>query len=91
LAIREHTPIPFVQTPGQDGIGSFSPDPRFVVYLSNESGQNEIYVKSFPDGSRRWQISKGGGIDPRWRCDGREIIPMSGLKLRDRNEITLPI
>jgi Tol biopolymer transport system component len=86
----ERTPTLFVQTVGQDGLGSFSPDGRFVLYLSNESGQNEIYVKSFPDAERRWQISKGGGVDPRWRHDGREILYMSGSKLMGVEVTTSP-
>jgi hypothetical protein len=41
--------------------------------VSDESGRNEIYVRSFPDGAKKWQISTNGGIAPRWRRDGGEI------------------
>ena len=41
----------------------------------------EIYVRSFPDGIGKWQISKGGGVDPRWRRDGREIFYLSGRRV----------
>jgi eukaryotic-like serine/threonine-protein kinase len=77
----ERTPKPFVQTAAQEGLGQFSPDGRFVAYVSNESGQNEIYVRSFPDGRGKWQISKGGGVDPRWRRDGKEITYLSGTRM----------
>ena len=50
-----------------------SPDGRFLAYLSNESGRNEIYVQSFPGPGGKWQISTAGGADPHWRADGKEI------------------
>ena len=50
---------------------SFSPDGRFLVYASNESGRNEVYVQSFPGPGRTWQISTAGGDEPRWRRDER--------------------
>jgi eukaryotic-like serine/threonine-protein kinase len=78
----ERKPKPFVQTPAEEGIAQFSPDGRFVAYLSNESGTNEIYVRSFPDGNGKWQISKGGGVDPRWRRDGKEILYISSVRRR---------
>jgi len=52
----------------------FSPDSRFLVYASDATGRFEIYVKSFPDGARQWQLSTSGGIAPIWRGDGREIF-----------------
>jgi serine/threonine protein kinase len=86
----DRTPKPFVQTSAQEGIGQFSPDGRFVAYVSNESGQNEIYVRSFPDGSGKWQISKGGGVDPRWRRDGKEITYLSGTRMMSAEVNTSP-
>jgi hypothetical protein len=52
----------------------FSPDGRWVAYGSNESGRWEIYVTSFPDAHGKWQISNGGGDQPKWRSDGRELF-----------------
>ena len=86
----ERTPKPFVQTAAQEGLGQFSPDGRFVGYVSNESGQNEIYVRSFPGGSGKWQISKSGGVDPRWRRDGRETVYLSGTKVMSVDVNTNP-
>jgi len=50
-----------------------SPDGRWVAYTSNESGRGEIYVRPFPSGGGRWQISDAGGGYPRWSGDGREL------------------
>jgi Tol biopolymer transport system component len=54
------------------GIGAPGP-PRWIAYTSNESGENEIYVQPFPPG-RKIRISTGGGIEPRWRRDGKELF-----------------
>jgi serine/threonine-protein kinase len=51
----------------------FSPDGRWIAYQSSESGRSEVYVRSFPVGSGKWQISDGGGADPRWSGEGREL------------------
>ena len=56
-----------------------SPDGRWLVYVSNESGQDEIYVRPFPNvGEARWQVSTGGGTEPMWAHDGREIFYRNG-------------
>lgn len=57
--------------------GQFSPDGRWVAYASNETGKWEIYVTSFPDAHGKWQISIGGGEQPRWRADGKELFYLS--------------
>ena len=54
--------------------GGFSPDGRWVVFFSDESGRPEIYVVSFPDGKRKIQVSNGGGSEPLWRTGGKEIF-----------------
>ena len=54
--------------------GQISPDGKWVAYASNESGDWEIYVTTFPSASGKWQVSRGGGIEPRWRADGKEIF-----------------
>jgi serine/threonine protein kinase/Tol biopolymer transport system component len=54
--------------------GQFSPDGRWVTYASNESGKWEIYVTSFPEARGKWQVSNGGGDQPRWRGDGKELF-----------------
>jgi Tol biopolymer transport system component len=67
-------PIPILKTPFNEGGTVFSPDGRFVVYVSNESGRNEIYARSFPGQGGKWQVSAGGGSDPHFSADGREIF-----------------
>jgi eukaryotic-like serine/threonine-protein kinase len=52
----------------------FSPDGRAVGYVSDESGRDEVYVRSFPAGDMRLLVSTGGGTQPRWRKDGRELF-----------------
>ena len=68
-----------LQTPPADEeAGRFSPDNRFLAYCSNESGRPEIYVRAFPDGQKKWQVSRDGGTQPRWRKDGRELFFVRG-------------
>jgi Tol biopolymer transport system component/tRNA A-37 threonylcarbamoyl transferase component Bud32 len=53
--------------------GQFSPDGRWVAFVSNESGRPDVFVQSFPDGRARTQISTAGGAQVRWSGDGKEI------------------
>jgi Tol biopolymer transport system component len=76
----DHMPFPVVKTPSSEYTGHFSPDGRFVTYMSNESGRREIYVQSFPPGANagKWLISSQGALGmPRWRADGRELFYLS--------------
>jgi eukaryotic-like serine/threonine-protein kinase len=70
----------FQRTPFDESGARFSPDGRYVVYQSDESGRYEIYVRSFPSGNK-WQVSAHGGVAPRWRRDGKEIFYIEGRKL----------
>jgi len=57
------------------GLGQVSPDGRWIAYISNESGRYEVYGQSFPTlGDGKWQISKDGAIQPRWRGDAKELF-----------------
>jgi eukaryotic-like serine/threonine-protein kinase len=69
----ERKPIPFLKTPFEERSPVFSPDGRFLAYTSNESGRQEVYVQSFPGPGGKWQISTSGGVEPRWRADGKEL------------------
>jgi roadblock/LC7 domain-containing protein len=66
--------MPFLATKAEETNGQISPDGKWVAYASNESGDWEIYVTTFPAASGKWQVSRGGGIEPRWRGDGKEIF-----------------
>jgi Tol biopolymer transport system component len=78
----DRKPIPFLRTKFNEGSGQFSPDGRWIAYTSDESGSDEIYAREFSSGSAqgswdaggKWLISKGGGTDPRWRGDGKELF-----------------
>jgi len=59
------------------GDSRFSPDGRWLAYMSDESGRMEIYVAAFPGPGGRWQISTEGGMAPRWRRDGKELFYVS--------------
>jgi eukaryotic-like serine/threonine-protein kinase len=67
----------FLKTAGTLKNAQFSPDGRWVAYASNESGKWEIYVTSFPEAKGKWQLSNGGGEQPRWRGDGKELFFLS--------------
>jgi Tol biopolymer transport system component len=67
-------PTPFLQTPFNETYGRFSPDGRWVAYVSNETGSSELYVTHFPGPKGKWPISTDGGNYPRWRADGRELF-----------------
>jgi len=75
-------PSVLLKTPYRELAAVFSPDGRWIAYMSNESGRMEVYVRPFvdpmsPPGISRvagqWQISSEGGVYPRWRRDGKEI------------------
>ena len=67
-------PRPVVQSGFRDAEPSFSPDGRWVVYMSDASGTLEIYVTPFPDSGRRYQISPAGGLDPVWSPQADQIF-----------------
>jgi Tol biopolymer transport system component/predicted Ser/Thr protein kinase len=73
------TPMVLAQTKATEDQGQFSPDGHWVAYTSNESGESEIYVVPFPPdpAARRWVVSRGGGVMPRWRRDGKELFYVS--------------
>ena len=71
-------PTPFQRTEFDENFETFSPDGNWIVYQSDESGKNEIYVRPFHPGGGaadgKWQISTNGGIEARWPRHGREIF-----------------
>ncbi len=71
----------FLQTPFGEFVPRFSPDGRYVAYVSNESGQDEVYVQSFPEGGRKVTVSRNGGTKVRWSRDGKELFYVEGQTL----------
>jgi dipeptidyl aminopeptidase/acylaminoacyl peptidase len=81
LPVAGGEPTRFLTGKGSETNGQISPDGKWVAYASDESGAWEIYVTSFPGAAGKWQVSRGGGTEPRWRGDGKEIfyIAPSGM------------
>jgi hypothetical protein len=74
------TARPFANTEFGEGQGQFSPDTRWIAYVSDESGRSEIYVQPFPtppNGGSKTPVSRDGGTQPRWRRDGKELFYLS--------------
>jgi len=70
-------PYAFLETQFNVQMGKFSPDGRWVAYVSNDSAKDEVYVSPFPGPGARVQVSAGGGTQPRWRRDGGELFYLS--------------
>jgi Tol biopolymer transport system component len=77
----------FLATPFNEVQGRFSPNQRWVAYASDESGRFEVYVRPFPSASERIVISTGGGMQPEWRRDGKELFYLSA----DRKIMAVPV
>ncbi len=67
-------PQPFLNSPSNEITPAFSPDGRWLAYQSDESGNNEVYVRPFPGPGGKWQISTGGGLLPKWSHNGKELF-----------------
>jgi eukaryotic-like serine/threonine-protein kinase len=74
----DRRPVPFVKTPFNEFDPEFSPDGRFLAYVSNESGRFEVYVRPFPGPGPKRQVSVGGGTSPVWSKSGGEIFYRNG-------------
>ena len=91
--VENHKIIPFLKTKSNETIGIFSPDFRWVSYISNETGQKQLYVKPFRGGSGKWQISIDGALGGSWAKDRRSMYYVSpdrklytvGIQIRDSN------
>ncbi len=67
-------PMVFLNGPFFEAEAAFSPDGRWLAYMSNESGRNEVYVRPFPGSGGKWQVSTAGGRLPRWSRSRRELF-----------------
>jgi hypothetical protein len=76
----ERKPRPFLRTPFSETGPQFSPDGRWLAYVSNESGRNEIYVQPFPGPAGKSQISTEGGTQPVWARNG-ELFYQNGNQM----------
>jgi Tol biopolymer transport system component len=90
----DRKPFPVITTPFNETHAQFSPDGRWIVYVSDESGTPELYAQPFRPGEaplssppERIQITNGGGTQPRWRSDGRELF----YRDQNRHLIAVPV
>jgi serine/threonine-protein kinase len=71
-------PVPFLLTPFDERLPRFSPDAKWLAYVSDEAGRNDVYVQPFPGPGPKWLVSTDGGIDPVWSRDGHELFYRQG-------------
>jgi Tol biopolymer transport system component len=83
----DRKPYPFIDSTFVESQGQFSPDGRWMAYMSNESGRQEVYVRPFPGPGDKWLVSTAGGGWPRWRRDGRELFYLA----RDGNLMAVSV
>jgi serine/threonine-protein kinase len=81
--IGERTPIPLLATASNEKEPRVSPDSKWLAYLSNESGREEVYLRQLAAGSGRVQVSAGGGGEPLWAPDGRRLFYRVADKLME--------
>ena len=90
----DRTPRMLVDTPYIEDEVHVSPDGRWVAFNADESGRWEVYVAAFPTFTSKRQISSGGGVQPQWRADGRELFylgpdgSMMSVRVDARTEFT---
>jgi eukaryotic-like serine/threonine-protein kinase len=84
LFVRPLNPVeraqPFLRTPFTEVGPRFSPDGRWIAYASDESGQYEVYVRPYPPGPGKWQVSTDGGEEGIWSRDGTELFYRNGSR-----------
>jgi Tol biopolymer transport system component len=66
-------PRPLLRTPASEKLPHLSPDERWMAYVSDETGQDEVWVRAFPDGQTAIRVSDGGGTEPLWAPGGRTL------------------
>jgi hypothetical protein len=81
FSLQDRSERPLVTGPSIQSDPRVSPDGRYVAYTSSESGHDEIYLKRFPSGEGRWQVSAGGGTYPRWNARGDRLCYANGVDL----------
>jgi hypothetical protein len=74
MGLRPGKPEPYLQTPFDKRTPMFSPDGRWLAYVSNESGSYQVYVRAFPDRGGKWQISNSSGFIPIWSRNGHDLF-----------------
>jgi hypothetical protein len=83
-------PRPLLTTPFVEGGPMLSPDGQWLAFVSNESGDNEVYVRPFSGSRRKTRISSDGGQELAWAPDGRELFYRSGDRMMAVDIVTRP-
>ncbi|TDI45253.1 MAG: hypothetical protein E2P02_07705 [Acidobacteria bacterium] len=95
LPLEEGEPIPLAETPFIETTGRISPDGRFLAYVSNETGRDEVWVTPFLSQGRRERVSRDGGGLPLWSRDGETLFYLNpsfeavAVPVRTGEELTL--
>ena len=71
---------PLVETRFNDRMPEVSPDGRWLTYVSNETGRDEVYVRAFPGAGDKRQISTAGGFNPAWSRNGRKLVFLAPIE-----------
>jgi len=87
LNLETGTSQPLVDTPATEMFGTISPDGRWLAYESDESGQWDVYVQTFPEPTGRWRVTTDGGHQPRWNPRGGELFYLAP----DRRMMSVPV
>jgi len=78
---RDRTARPLIESPADESAPRFSPDGRSLAYVSNETGRNQVHVRSLTDPARTRPVSTDGGTEPVWARDGSELFYRVGTKM----------
>ena len=77
----EEEAVPLLTDPANEELPRVSPDGRYLLYSSDETGTREVFARSFPDSEKKWQITSTGGVQSQWSPSGREIFYLEGTTL----------
>ena len=81
LDLRDRRTRPLIRETYNETAPRFSPTGRWLAFVATRSGQPDVFVQSYPDGVKRWQVSANGGSDPVWARNGRELFYRIGRKI----------
>jgi protease II len=87
---RDGEPTPLLGSRANAGAARFSPDGEWLAYVSDETGQQEVYVRRYPSGERGQQVSRNGGGQPVWSADGRTLFYRMGGRMMAVDITTKP-
>jgi Tol biopolymer transport system component len=81
MTIADRATSALIHTPAAEANARISPDGKWLAYQSNESGPFRVYVQTFPDATRRWQVSLDGGMAPELAPGGNELFYRKGPQM----------